>query len=178
MPIKNENSVDSRFGNRSKKQFVKDIKYCTNLELLLAEKYAAYLEDKYPKRFIIIPSQNHEAGEFVDVKNASKHPDFEILDTKTYNCSLFDVKFSDKHMDVLHYKVSHIQTYIASQASIITFMGIGTKDGCMNIASTKDIQDWLITKPVIWFDPWKRICVKIKTKELVWHPIDLRGVRV
>lgn len=170
--------MSTRFGGRSKDQFQSEIIERTNIESLLARVYENKLnEGQSSARYILTPSTGHRAGEFVENdKEITKGSDFELFDTETGETRLIDIKFSKNKVKQLHYKVSHLQAYIPHGVWIVTFMGLGTADGCFAVTPPEEQQRWLLEEPSVYFALWKRVCSKIAVGKMLWAEIDLRGI--
>lgn len=161
-----------RQDSRTKDEFAKDIKKCSEIEKTLISAYVSDIISKTGQKYTWRASNSLADGNLVENnKHVTTEADFIIIQPDGCENGV-EIKFSRKNSDVFRLKISQIKSYIKQGCDVVTFMGIDSNTPKYNILKTSDLQTLLETLPTEYFHPWKKDVKRILSKDCLWYTID------
>lgn len=158
---------------RTKDEFAKDIKKCSEMEKTLISAYVSDIMSKTDQKYTWRASNSLAEGDLVENdKHVTTEADFIVIQPDGCEKGV-EIKFSRKNSDVFRLKISQIKSYIKQGCDVITFMGTDTANPKYTVMTTSDLQTILETIPTEYFHPWKKEIKKIKSQDCLWHDIKI-----
>lgn len=165
----------SRFDNRSRDEFARDIKECSEIEHDLMVKYVAWLNsmrEKDAPEYQFKDNGIDNTGQFIEkCSDITTDADF-LLVREGKPPRKIDIKFCRPDRDKFHLKVSQMLSYVQDDVCIVNFMGIDGNNKRFCILPPDQLAWWLQNGERIKFKPFgykESIKFDVNNEHLVWH---------
>ena len=119
-----------RFDNRSKEQFVKEIRDGNRIERMLLERWLKTIGDPAYR-----DTGCDNDGEFLEIEDVNADPDFDVDGVGSV-----EVKFCRPIPAEFHLKISQVQQYVERGAQLLMVLGAGKQNPKYSLISVDDQQ--------------------------------------
>lgn len=170
--------MSRRFDNRTKKEFISDIKKGHHNELILMNAYVDWLNSQIMDgqyRYYFVDNGVDNTGEFIENdEDVDMRCDF-VLKRQTKRDKKIEIKYCKKYYDKFHLKINQVLEYVQNDVCVINFIGVennGIAKFC--ILPPDELHSWLKAGKQIKFKPWGyKPCICLPVSEITFFDIDL-----
>lgn len=157
--------MNYRFDNRSKDQFIKDIKECSIFEKELMQLYVDWLNKSKP----IYTYSDHgvdNTGEFIEKDGDVNSKADYVLHTEGKRDRRIEVKHCKPERNVFHLKTSHVKRCIKDDVCIINWMNTDGPNRRFCILTPKVLAEKLESGPHVKM--WSKPVIRFFNKDYTW----------